>query len=325
MKKTELYPLQFVPQYKSRLWGGKKFNTLFNRNVEGHPLGESWEVSGLKKMPSIVHNGSFKGQSLHSLIEQFPEAILGKRVLEQFGQNFPLLIKFIDARLPLSVQVHPNDALAKARHNCFGKNEMWYVLEAEPSAELVLGFKNKLTKERFSQLQSDASLEKELHTEKVKKGDVISVPAGLLHAIGGGILLAEIQQASDITYRVYDYDRVDEKTGAKRELHQELALDAINFSLEKQGVVPYDQKTNHPNTLVKTPYFTTAFLSLDGLYSMDYSNRKAFSVLICVEGKLSVTANDHSLSLEKGQCILIPAALNEIVFQGKGQLLDVTV
>ena len=325
MKKTELYPLQFVPQYKARLWGGNKFNTLFNRNAEGHQLGESWEISGLKKMPSIVLNGSFKEQSLCSLIEAFPEAVLGKKVLERFGQNFPLLIKFIDAKAPLSVQVHPNDSLAKARHKSFGKNEMWYVLEAETSAELILGFKNKLTKERFSHLQAEASLEKELHTEKVKKGDVVSVPAGLLHAIGGGILLAEIQQASDITYRVYDYDRVDEKTGAKRELHQELALDAIDFSLEKQGVVPYGQKTNHPNRLVKTPYFTTAFLPLDGLYSMDYSNRDAFSVLICVEGKLSVTANDHSLSLEKGQCVLIPAALNEVVFQGKAQLLDVTV
>ena len=325
MKKTELYPLQFVPQYKARLWGGNKFNTLFNRNVEGNQLGESWEISGLKKMPSIVLNGSFKEQSLCSLIETFPEAVLGKKVLERFGQNFPLLIKFIDAKAPLSVQVHPNDSLAKARHKSFGKNEMWYVLEAETSAELILGFKNKLTKERFSHLQAEASLEKELHTERVKKGDVVSVPAGLLHAIGGGILLAEIQQASDITYRVYDYDRVDEKTGAKRELHQELALDAIDFSLEKQGVVPYDQKTNHPNTLIKTPYFTTAFLPLDGLYSMDYSNREAFSVLICVEGKLSVTANDHSLSLEKGQCALIPAALNEVVFQGKAQLLDVTV
>ena len=202
MKKTELYPLQFVPQYKSRLWGGNKFNTLFNRHAEGHQLGESWEISGLKKRPSVVLNGAFKEQSLRTLIEQFPQALLGKKVLDRFGQNFPLLVKFIDAKAPLSVQVHPNDALAKERHNCFGKNEMWYVVEAETSAELILGFKNKLTKERFSHLQSEESLQIELHAEKVKKGDVVSVPAGLLHAIGGGVLLAEIQQASDITYRV---------------------------------------------------------------------------------------------------------------------------
>ena len=325
MKKTELYPLQFVPQYKSRLWGGNKFNTQLNRNAEGNQLGESWEISGLKKRNSIVLNGSLKDQSLRALIKQFPEALLGKKVLDRFGQNFPLLIKFIDAKAPLSVQVHPNDSLAKERHNCFGKNEMWYVVEAENKAELILGFKDKLTKERFSHLQSNENLEKELHVEKVKKGDVVSVPAGLLHAIGGGVLLAEIQQASDITYRVYDYDRVDHKTGAKRELHQELALDAIDFTLDKQGVVSYEQKTNHLNTLVKTPFFTTAFLPIDGSYTMDYSKREAFSILICVEGRVTITANFHLLSLEKGQCALIPASLNEVVLQGNAEVLDITI
>lgn len=325
MKKTELYPLQFVPQYKSRLWGGNKFNTLFNRNAEGHQLGESWEISGLKKRPSIVSNGSLKEQNLRALIEQFPEALLGQKVLDRFGQNFPLLIKFIDAKAPLSVQVHPNDTLAKERHNCFGKNEMWYVVEAETDAELVLGFKHRLTKERFSHLQSKENLEKELHAEKVKKGDAISVPAGLLHAIGGGVLLAEIQQASDITYRVYDYDRIDEKTGAKRELHQELAVDAIDFTLDKQGIVAYNQKINLPNPLVKTPYFTSAFLPIDGSYTIDYSKREAFSILICVEGRVTVTANSHLLSLDKGQCALIPAALNKVDLEGKAQLLEVTV
>lgn len=284
-------------------------------------MGDLWS----KKRPSVVLNGAFKEQSLRTLIEQFPQALLGKKVLDRFGQNFPLLVKFIDAKAPLSVQVHPNDALAKERHNCFGKNEMWYVVEAETSAELILGFKNKLTKERFSHLQSEESLQKELHAEKVKKGDVVSVPTGLLHAIGGGVLLAEIQQASDITYRVYDYDRVDEKTGAKRELHQELALDAIDFTLDKQGVLSYDQKTNRLNTLVETPYFTTAFLPIDGAYTLDYSKREAFSILICVEGTLTVTVNSHLLSLEKGQCTLIPAALNQVALQGKAQILDVTI
>lgn len=325
MKKTELYPLQFVPQYKSRLWGGNKFNSCFNRNAEGHQLGESWEISGLKKRPSIVLNGSLKEQNLRSLIKQFPEALLGKEVLDRFGQNFPLLIKFIDAKAPLSVQVHPNDVLAKERHNCYGKNEMWYVVEAEAKAELTLGFKIKLTKERFSDLQKEENLEKELHVEKVKKGDVVSVPAGLLHAIGGGVLLAEIQQASDITYRVYDYDRVDEKTGAKRVLHQELALDAIDFTLDKQGIIPYEQKTNYSNPLVNTPYFTTNFLPVDGSCKIDYSKRASFSVLICVEGTLTIEGNAPLLPLQKGQCALIPAALNEVNLKGKAQLLEVTV
>lgn len=325
MKKTELYPLQFVPQYKARLWGGNKFNTIFNRNAGGHQLGESWEISGLKKMPSFVLNGSFKEQSLYSLVEEFPEAVLGKNVLERFGENFPLLIKFIDARLPLSVQVHPNDELAKMRHNANGKNEMWYILDAEPDTELILGFNQKIDAEQYAKLLAEDRIEEVLHREKVTAGDVVYVPAGLIHAISGGVLLAEIQQSSDVTYRVYDFNRIDAKTGEKRELHTQEAIDALDFSAHKKHKINYSKDLNKVNTILKTPFFTTAFLPIEGTYPMDYSKRAVFSILICVEGAVTVTANDHLLSLEKGQCAMIPADLNEVVFQGKGQLLDVTV
>lgn len=325
MKKTELYPLQFVPQYKSRLWGGNNFNVLFNRNTKGNKLGESWEISGLKERPSIVLNGSLKTQSLLALIEQDPEGILGKKVLDRFGKTFPLLIKFIDATKPLSVQVHPNDTLAKERHNCFGKSEMWYVVEAEENARLTLGFKSALTRAAFAQHQKEKTLEEILHTVKVKKGDAINVPAGLLHAIGSGVLLAEIQQASDITYRVYDYDRVDEKTGKKRALHQDLALDAIDFKLEKQTVISFDQKANKSNTLIETPYFKTKFVPIDGECTLDYSARAAFSVVICVEGKVTVTHQGQHCFITKGQTLLIPAGIEELDLKGKGDLLEVTV
>ena len=325
MKKTELYPLQFVPQYQYRLWGGNNFNAVFNRKVEGNQLGESWEISCLKDKASVVLNGPLKGRQLLDLIEQAPEAILGEKSMRRFGKNFPLLIKFIDAKSPLSVQVHPNDVLAKERHNCLGKSEMWYVVEAEENATLTLGFNAAVSRAQFEQHQKENTLEKILHKVHVKKGDVVSVPAGLLHAIGGGVLLAEIQQASDITYRVFDHNRIDEKTGAKRELHHELALDAIDFTLEKQAVLSVPKIINKKHLLVDSPYFKTTFISVEKQYTLSYFERACFSVLICVAGEITLSNQAFTLNLTKGQSVLIPAVIEEVKLLGKGDLLEVTV
>lgn len=325
MKTTELYPLQFVPQYDYRLWGGNNFTTLFKRSVPGEQLGESWEISGLKNKPSMVSNGRLAGQSLVELIEQFPEALLGEDVLARFGAQFPLLIKFIDAKKPLSVQVHPNDELAQERHQCFGKNEMWYVVDAAPKAEITLGFKQPLSKAEFQKKQTQGTIEEALLCQKVQKGDAIHVPAGLLHAIGGGILLAEIQQASDITYRVHDYDRIDTKTGQKRTLHNELALDAIDFSLPQQNLLSFDQTPNVSNPLIACSYFTTDLIVLEKQYSLDLRSRNAFTVLICVEGTATLNVKEVSLEVTLGGVVLIPAELDTVSITGTGRLLSVTI
>lgn len=325
MNKLNLYPFQFFPKHVYRLWGGKRFNDSFKREVSENQLGESWEISALKETSSIVRNGPLKEFSLRDLIDRFPEAVLGKSVVDRFGKEFPLLIKFIDAKMPLSVQVHPNDKLAKERHNCSGKNEMWYVIEAEENAEITLGFQHKLDKASYQTLIEEGRLKEVLRRVKVQEGDVISVPAGLLHAIGGGVLLAEIQQASDITYRVYDYDRVDVKTSTKRELHQAMAIDAIDFSLDNQSIVSYEKHLNQPNLLLNTPYFKTTFLPIKEEYHLNYSDRQAFSVLICVKGEATLSSQGYKVTLTKGGCVLIPAVLDEVVLSGTAQLLEVTI
>lgn len=325
MKKTELYPLQFVPQYEYRLWGGDKLNAILNRDIEGNKIGESWEISAVEGAPSIVADGPFKGLSLPELIERNPEALLGKTVVEQHGKNFPLLIKFIDAKIPLSVQVHPNDELAKERHNSLGKNEMWYIMEAEKEAELILGFNKKIDPASYASALNENRIEELLHRVNIQKGEAVYVPAGLVHAIGGGIVLAEIQQTSDITYRVYDYNRIDAKTGTKRALHQDMAIKAINFDLEQQEVLQIEEKPNQSNLFLDTPFFKTAFLVVEESIKLDYKTRDAFSVLICVEGEANLMANDNPLMITKGQTILIPAAQEGIHLKGKAKFLEVTL
>lgn len=325
MKTPVMHPLRFIPQYQYRLWGGGKLHTQLGKDCPSEGMGESWEISAVDGFGSVIKDGPWEGKSLPEMIDEFPEEILGKKCIARYGNTFPLLIKFIDARLPLSVQVHPNDELANKRHNCNGKNEMWYILDADPNAELILGFTENMDPKRYTKLLTEGRIEDVLHREKVTAGDVVNVPAGLIHAIGGGVLLAEIQQSSDVTYRVYDFNRIDPKTGETRELHTHQAIDALDFSAHKKHKINYSKDLNRVNTILKTAYFTTAFLPIEGAYPMDYSKRAAFSILICIDGTLTVTSNDHILSLEKGQCVLIPAALNEVVFQGKAQLLDVTV
>ena len=213
----KLYPLKFNPVYSYRVWGGEKLKTVLNKNYTQDSIGESWEISDVDENETLVSDGDLKGYSLKMLIQEFKGAFVGNRIYKQFGNDFPLLIKFIDAKTPLSIQVHPSNELAKERHNSFGKNEMWYVMEVEKNAELIVGFNKTVSKEAYVSHLESTKLDELLNIEKVQKGDTFYIPTGRVHAIGAGVLLAEIQQTSNITYRIYDYDRVDSKTGEKRE------------------------------------------------------------------------------------------------------------
>ena len=223
-----LYPLKFRPIFKEKIWGGSKLRNQLFKNTSSDKTGESWEISGVEGNISVVDNGFLQGKSLNDIISEYKESLLGKKIYNKFGTEFPLLIKFIDADDDLSIQVHPDDNTAKKRHKSFGKTEMWYVIDADKNAELITGVCKNTNKGEYSELLLNKQLKTILNFEKVKKGDVFFIPAGRIHAICKGILLAEIQQTSDITYRIYDWDRKDD-TGNERELHTESAIDVIDF------------------------------------------------------------------------------------------------
>lgn len=319
------YPLRFKAQLQYRLWGGDRLITSFHKAAEGSEIGESWEISAVPGHVSEVAEGPLAGKTLTQLMKEAPEDLLGKKVLEQFGSTFPLLIKFIDAKIPLSVQVHPNDALAQERHQSFGKNEMWYILEADPDAELIVGFNQPIDRQAYQKAMSDGRLEDILHREKVEAGDMIYIPTGTIHAIGAGILLAEIQQSSDVTYRVFDYNRVDASTGTTRELHTELALDAIDYSVEKPTTLAYDRTENRPNPVIETPYFTTQYISLKGELIRNFPPLESFKIYICVAGTVRLASGDQLLSFQAGECVLIPARLEQLRWEGEGELLEVSL
>lgn len=306
-----LYPLKFEPILKEKVWGGDKLRTLFNKNG-GDKIGESWELSGVSGDVSVISNGDFKGKSLNWLLETYKENLVGERIFKQFGTTFPLLFKFIDARETLSVQVHPDDRLAKERHNSFGKTEMWYIMEAEKEASLILGFKEKITPEEYSRLLSEKKLHTVLNHTLVQRGDAFILTPGTVHAIGAGIVLAEIQQTSDITYRIYDWDRPD-KNGELRELHTEEALSAINFESQSRHLV-YENRVNESVEIGKTSYFSVHKLTLSKPVErfLDFSD--SFKVYMCVEGNLTVETHDFKVSMKTGETVLIPAALENVKF-----------
>ena len=305
MKITKLqYPIKFNPILKEKIWGGSKLKKLFGKKAKGN-IGESWEISGVEKNVSIVSNGFLKGETISELILRFKEELLGKKVYQTYGNTFPLLFKFIDADKDLSVQLHPNDELAKMRHNSFGKTEMWYILEAENDGKLVVGFTNGINKKLYQKHLNNHTLSKILKTEKVKKGDTFLIKTGTVHAIGAGVVLAEIQQSSDITYRIYDYNRLG-IDGKLRELHTHLALEAINFKNENSKLF-YQEKKNVPFKICKTNYFQTNKLILNQPIKRDLKNIDSFVVYMCVEGSGNVYLNGNSECIKKGETILIPA------------------
>ena len=317
----ELYPLKFSPVYSYRLWGGNKLKTILGKKYDQENIGESWEISDVENNETQVSEGNLKGKTLKELIRQFKGDFLGKSVYETFGNDFPLLIKFIDAKTPLSIQVHPSNELAKERHNSFGKNEMWYIMQAEENAELIVGFNQKVDKENYIKSLENSTLENILNIEKVKEGDTFYIPTGRVHAIGAGVLLAEIQQTSNITYRIYDYNRVDAKTEEKRELHTELALDAIDYNYYDNYKTDYSIKTNTSSELVHSPYFKTNIIEVSGFINKDYSKLDSFVIYMCVDGSIEIECQNENFTLQKGETILFPAIINNLKIESSQAII----
>lgn len=316
------YPLKFTPIFKERIWGGTKLKDFLNKSFDGNQIGESWELSTVAHDISVVSNGEFAGLNLNELIENYPIEILGTKSIEKFGLEFPLLFKFLDAKEDLSIQVHPNDELAKQRHNSFGKTEMWYVIQADKNARLVVGFKNKTNKNDYLKHLKNKTLVNILNETPVKKGDAFFLETGTVHAIGAGVLIAEIQQTSDITYRLYDWDRVD-ANGKGRELHNDLAVEAINYE-ETNTKVHYRNKTNESVNLVECPFFTTNILEVSGNYNWK-KKKEVFTVLMCTEGSFVLVTSNSKSEFKKGDTVLIPAILEEFQIIGETSLLEITI
>ena len=299
---------------------------LLNKESDKTNIGESWELSDVEENVSIVSNGSLKGKTLKDLIVKHKSDILGKKVYDVFGDNFPLLIKFIDAKKALSIQLHPNDDLAKKRHNSFGKTEMWYVMQADKYSNLIVGFKKDSTKEEYLYHLENKSLLSILNTDVIEKGDAYFIPTGRIHAIGAGVLLAEIQQTSDITYRVYDWDR-QTLDGTYRDLHTKEALEAINYSADESYKTPYFKKENKSSEIISCQYFTTNILPVVGEIDINHQEKDSFVIYMCIAGKVEFQYENQNEKLQIGETLLIPASIKEIqIFSDeKSELLEVYI
>jgi mannose-6-phosphate isomerase len=318
------HPISFSPILKERIWGGKKLSTVFKKESDKSNIGESWELSDVDGDVSVVASGPLQGKSLKELIKEYKGALVGEKVYQAFGNNFPILIKYIDAKTPLSIQVHPSNELAKTRHNSFGKNEMWYIMQADADAELIVGFNQNIDKATYLKKLEEGKVLEILNSEKIGQGDTFYIPTGRVHAIGAGVMLAEIQQTSDITYRIYDYKRVDITTGKERELHTELAVDAIDYKRYDSYKTSYKLKKNESSELVYSPYFKTNIIQLEGQITKNYSDLDSFVIYMCVEGHANVICNKKPFSIKTGQTILLPASINQIELNSeKAKILEV--
>lgn len=309
---NNLYPLKFTPILKPIIWGGDEISKFKGLSPLQDGIGESWEISGVEDNISIVDNGDLKGQKLDELIKKYKDLLVGQSVFNRFGDKFPLLIKFIDARKDLSIQVHPNDELAMQRHHSFGKTEMWYMIKAQKDAFLYSGFTKEITPEKYVESIANNTFVNYLDKHQVKAGDVFFLPAGRVHAIGAGTFVAEIQQTSNITYRIYDYNRKDAE-GKTRELHTELAKDAIDYNIYDNHKTNYQHKIDDAVKLESCEYFTTNLLELENELHRDYSKLDSFVILICMGGKCFVTDNKgNSVTVKQGETVLIPADTTNI-------------
>lgn len=318
--KVNWYPLIFEPILKDRIWGGTKLQSLLHKTLSTPTTGESWEMSTVPGDISSVKNGTLQGTLLNDLVAKYPQEILGAKVFKRFGNQFPLLFKFLDAQEDLSIQLHPNDELAKKRHNSFGKTEMWYVMQADEDSRIIVGFKENSSPDEYLQHLENKTLPTILKEISVKKGDAFFLKTGTIHAIGAGIVIAEIQQTSDITYRVYDWDRVD-AYGNSRELHVELALEAINYN-EVESQKHYQTIQNKSNLIVECPYFITNFIPLDGEITFD-KNSDSFTVLMCTDGAFELTSEGSKSVFKKGETVLLPAVITHYELKGKASILEI--
>ena len=314
MSKTpKLYPLKFEPILKEKVWGGNRLASIYQKETTHDSIGESWELSGVAGSVSVIANGPLKGMTLIEALEKYTSQLVGDTVYKHFGNEFPLLFKFIDAKSDLSVQLHPNDELARERHNSFGKTEMWYILEAEKDARLILGFNRNVTQAEYESYLSENNITAILHSEEVVKGDSFFIKTGTVHAIGAGIVLAEIQQTSDVTYRIYDWDRSG-MDGEMRELHTDLAIDAIDYSVS-DAKCSYKNVENTAVEICKSPYFHTNKLVLTKNFQPSLTAKNTFTVYMCIEGNAVIHCEGSSEEIRKGETMLIPACLEAITIE----------
>ncbi len=320
------YPLTFAPIFKEKIWGGNNLNVLKETNLSIPNLGESWEISGVSHDVSIVNNGPLKGTPLDQLLQNHGVAIVGKRIYERFGNQFPILIKYIDAAQDLSIQLHPDDLLAQEKHNSLGKTEMWYVMQTTGSARLILGFKEDCDKHAFAKAIQNNSVTDLLNICSVSPGESFFIPPGFVHAIGAGVTLAEIQQTSDVTYRVHDYDRRDD-AGNTRELHVKDSIAAADYRRARDYELSYNKQATGRQSLKKTPHFNTDILQFEGRYTVDLASGESFTILMNVGANCNLHCDGKSYDFKQAQTYLIPAAIEmiECTVKGQGKLLMVTM
>ena len=317
-------PLKFEPILKTIVWGGEKIAPYKGIETEQKHIGESWELSGVAGNESVVADGPLKGKTIAQLVKEYKANLVGKHVYENTGDEFPLLIKFIDALSDLSIQVHPNDELAAKRHNgSKGKTEMWYVVDAEPGAHLLSGLTEKITPEQYAAKVADGTITDVLARYEVHPGDVFFLPAGRIHAICGGCFIAEIQQTSNITYRIYDYGRLG-LDGKPREVHTELAKDAIDYTVYPDYRTHYEPRQNEEQEVVSCKYFTTSIYDLTLPYAKDLSEIDSFLVVMCLTGSGAIEVDGEEVPVHQGETVLIPAAADDICFVPDGSMKVLT-
>ncbi len=316
--------IKFEPLLKQTLWGGSKIIPFKHLDAQLENVGESWEISGVSGNETIVANGQYKGMSLNQLVRELKGSLVGEENYQRFGDEFPLLIKFIDACQDLSIQVHPTDEIAHRQGKSRGKTEMWYTLESAPGAQLYNGLKQQITPEQYKEMVADDTITDALARYEVKEGDVFFIPAGRIHAIGAGCFVAEIQQTSDVTYRIYDFKRKD-KNGNYRELHTQLASESIDYTVLDNYRTDYEPVKNEGTQVVTCPYFTTAVYDLDEPMTLDYSELDSFVILIAVKGGGQLISEGEEMSFQMGDTALLPATTKEVKVEGTVKFLETYV
>ena len=316
--------IKFEPLLKQTLWGGSKIIPYKHLDAQLENVGESWEISGVSGNETIVANGQYKGMSLNQLVRELKGSLVGEENYQRFGDEFPLLIKFIDACQDLSIQVHPTDEIAHRQGKSRGKTEMWYTLESAPGAQLYNGLKQQITPEQYKEMVADDTITDALARYEVKEGDVFFIPAGRIHAIGAGCFVAEIQQTSDVTYRIYDFKRKD-KNGNYRELHTQLASESIDYTVLDNYRTVYEPVKNEGAQVVTCPYFTTAVYDLDEPMTLDYSELDSFVILIAVKGGGQLISEGEEMPFQMGDTVLLPATTKEVKVEGTVKFLETYV
>lgn len=324
---AELYPIKFETVLKEKVWGGNALASRYNKKpAKPANVGESWEISAVSGEQSVISNGFLAGNNLEEIIEVYMGDITGDAVYEKFGNEFPLLIKFIEAREDLSIQVHPGNKLARERHKAYGKTEMWYILESEKGSKIYTGFREGVTKENYQSAVNDGTMADLLNVEHPEPGDTFFIPAGRIHAIGAGTVLVEVQQTSDITYRIFDWNR--KSTGKeKRELHTDLALDAIDFNANGKSKIRKTPVLNESENLVSCEFFNTNLIRINKPFTREYYSIDSFVVYICTEGAFTIRWEGETENVVKGETVLLPAMIKEVILEpsGEAQLLEVYI